>query len=492
MKKWLFTLIISITLTALCAFAGQYFLPEYLPDIYNSVPDWMKYFIIIEILFTALVISYSYNALYPQLHKAEKVFAPAQPDKEKCYSTIQKIIYDKRKVIADYFDINIQNGVNISGKQASEFINEDEILQSFTHISVLKAWPAIITSAGLCCTFIAILLGLGSVQVADDGNIQGITGLINNLSGKFSTSIVALILAIIVEIFSSSLFAKIHKAFLKIEQTIDFCYRVTSFTEKGVMTELTKNIAAEFLKTFNNFQATISGEEFQHQMGENRNIISEVKEILTNIKSYAENIGNTAKKISAANTSLTQFTASMDKLSNISNILTNISEELKEDNKILSDNYHHITQQLPEMVQKFAEVCNNMRGHLAENYHGSLETAMQEVLNSHIELLKNNFSPEQVKTNTDFSRQPDTATPPSAPVNYTASLPPQIPAGNIAPNSQSQTVAAQDNTANVFTAQYTQEQNIMQDNTLNTKDAKQQEQKEGGLLKTFFGKLIGK
>lgn len=484
MKKWLFTLIISIVFTLLCAFVGQHFLSVYMPDIYSSVPDWMKYFIIVEIFFTLAVICYAYNALYPQLHKAEKIFAKQQPDKEKCYTTIKSVMYDGRKIISDYFDINIQNGTNISGKQASEFINENQILQSFTHISILKAWPAIVTSAGLCCTFIAILLGLGSVHVADDGNIQGITGLINNLSGKFSTSIVALLLAILVDIASSYLFAKIHKAFLKIEQTIDFCYKVTSFTEKGVMTELTKNIAAEFMKTFNQFQATISGEEFQQQMGENRNIITEVREILTNIKSYAENIGNTAKQISAANNSLSVFSTNMDKLASISQALANISDEIKQDNKTLADNYNHITTQLPQMVEKFAEVCKNMRGHLTDNYNSSLEAALQNVLNTHIEMLKNNFLPNANMTGT---------TP--APANQSFTPVYNMPANA---NTQEKQPIAQpaydltDSLPPVSKDMQDTPQQVQDNSAAHTEPAAQQQEQKEGLFKTIFGKLIGK
>ena len=81
----------------------------------------------------------------------------------------------------------------------------------------------------------------------------------------------------------------------------------------------------------------------------------------------------------------------MDKLANISDSLNKISAALTSDNKTLSENYNMVAQQLPEMVNKFAEVCHNMRGHLSENYRGSLEAAMQDVLNAHIEQLKHNF-----------------------------------------------------------------------------------------------------
>ena len=391
MKKWLFTILFSTVITLLCVFIGTHFLPIYIPDIYNTVPEWMKYFIVLEIFFTFAVIFYAQNALYPQLRKAEKTFTKGDIAPEQCEETVRDIQYDKRAFIADYFDVNIQENRNISGIQASNFINEEDILKSFTHISMLNSLPMVVTSAGLCCTFIAILLGLGSVHIATDGNIQGITGLINNLSGKFSTSIAAMILAIIANIYSSYLFSAIHKAFLKIEQTIDSCFQVKNLAESGMLQNLTQGIASQFMKGFNEFQMAVSGEEFQRRMAENRNLISEVNALINNVGGYAQNLAGITQHIAAANNSLAVFNGNMDKLANISDSLNKISTALTLDNKTLSENYNMVAQQLPEMANKFAEVCHNMRGHLSENYRGSLEAAMQDVLNAHIEQLKHNF-----------------------------------------------------------------------------------------------------
>lgn len=67
--------------------------------------------------------------------------------------------------------------------------------------------PGILTGVGLLMTFIAILDGLSHVTVSDNMDVEGIAGLINGLSGKFVSSIVAVFCAVsfvFVERFSYS------------------------------------------------------------------------------------------------------------------------------------------------------------------------------------------------------------------------------------------------------------------------------------------------
>jgi hypothetical protein len=56
--------------------------------------------------------------------------------------------------------------------------------------------PGILTGLGLLMTFIAILDGLSHVSVGANMDVQGIGGLINGLSGKFVSSIVAVTCAV--------------------------------------------------------------------------------------------------------------------------------------------------------------------------------------------------------------------------------------------------------------------------------------------------------
>lgn len=66
--------------------------------------------------------------------------------------------------------------------------------------SLAEALPGWLTAIGLLTTFIAILLGLQGVKVLTNLEVRGIGGLVNGLSGKFFSSIIALSCAISITI----------------------------------------------------------------------------------------------------------------------------------------------------------------------------------------------------------------------------------------------------------------------------------------------------
>jgi hypothetical protein len=81
-----------------------------------------------------------------------------------------------------------------------EILDEDNLVGSIYHSSFYQAIPGILTALGLLATFIAILQGLSGVTYNPLDSVHpvsGIDALINGLSGKFLTSIVALIVSII-------------------------------------------------------------------------------------------------------------------------------------------------------------------------------------------------------------------------------------------------------------------------------------------------------
>jgi len=80
-----------------------------------------------------------------------------------------------------------------------EILNEERLVWALYNGSYYQAVPAILTALGLLATFIAILQGLAGVRYnpLDTAHpISGIDSLINGLSGKFVTSIVALMLSV--------------------------------------------------------------------------------------------------------------------------------------------------------------------------------------------------------------------------------------------------------------------------------------------------------
>lgn len=93
-------------------------------------------------------------------------------------------------------------------KVDGRFHNSIQAEDFFTHSSVIRtgptmigAWhssiPGILTGLGLLGTFVALLLGLAQLHVSDTQQVQGIEEFINALSGKFTSSIAGLVMAIL-------------------------------------------------------------------------------------------------------------------------------------------------------------------------------------------------------------------------------------------------------------------------------------------------------
>jgi hypothetical protein len=70
------------------------------------------------------------------------------------------------------------------------------LIEENVHSALFNAIPGVLTGLGLLMTFVAILDGLSHVTVAANMDVKGIGGLINGLSGKFASSIVAVTCAV--------------------------------------------------------------------------------------------------------------------------------------------------------------------------------------------------------------------------------------------------------------------------------------------------------
>jgi hypothetical protein len=74
------------------------------------------------------------------------------------------------------------------------------VVDSFYHSAFHQSVPGILTSLGLLATFVAILLALAGVTYNANDPVHAVSGidqLINGLSGKFLSSIVALLLSVV-------------------------------------------------------------------------------------------------------------------------------------------------------------------------------------------------------------------------------------------------------------------------------------------------------
>lgn len=87
---------------------------------------------------------------------------------------------------------------------ARELVSQDELVDRYYTGSRWQVVPSLLTSLGLLGTFVALLFGLSSLSVdAATSVVTGVGELIVNLSGKFVTSVAALLLSVVLMFFDS-------------------------------------------------------------------------------------------------------------------------------------------------------------------------------------------------------------------------------------------------------------------------------------------------
>lgn len=101
-----------------------------------------------------------------------------------------------------------------------KLIQEKNGLSRWTGEGLAEQLPSWLTAIGLLTTFLAILLGLQNVRVLSNLEVQGIGGLVNGLSGKFFSSIVALGCAITVTIFHYVHSERVNAAWTQMIQSL--------------------------------------------------------------------------------------------------------------------------------------------------------------------------------------------------------------------------------------------------------------------------------
>ena len=77
----------------------------------------------------------------------------------------------------------------------SEVFNLRSLAYGRINLDLYRVVPGILTGLGLLLTFLAILIGLSGVKVLKDQSVSGIDLLVSGLSGKFFSSVIALLLS---------------------------------------------------------------------------------------------------------------------------------------------------------------------------------------------------------------------------------------------------------------------------------------------------------
>jgi ABC-type transporter Mla subunit MlaD len=144
----------------------------------------------------------------------------------------------------------------------------EEMLVGRINRSFYSAFPGIVTGLGLLFTFVAILIALlGVWQDPSSQVIQGVPNLIHGLSGKFVSSIVALLLATVFIFCEKSLFHGLDRTRVALGRALELVF--PRLTPVQILAELQRDIGEQTLG-FRHFNSDLSGklrQSFSESMG---------------------------------------------------------------------------------------------------------------------------------------------------------------------------------------------------------------------------------
>jgi len=118
-------------------------------------------------------------------------------------------------------------------------LSKNALIDENVNGALFAAIPGVLTGVGLLMTFVAILDGLSHVSVGANMDVQGIGGLINGLSGKFVSSIVAVTCAVAFVFVERIAYARPQDAYRKLIASLSprFKRRTTEHLLQSIETQ---------------------------------------------------------------------------------------------------------------------------------------------------------------------------------------------------------------------------------------------------------------
>ena len=143
-----------------------------------------------------------------------------------------------------------------TSESAATVFNEASVLDSRLNRNFFTAFPGMVTGIGLLCTFVAILIALLGVRL--DANTHQFTGLdkmISGLSGKFLSSIAALLAATIFLFCEKLFFHSLTRSFHDLVTALDAL--VPRLTPARLLTNVERHME-ELSAAFRHFNSDLS------------------------------------------------------------------------------------------------------------------------------------------------------------------------------------------------------------------------------------------
>ena len=129
------------------------------------------------------------------------------------------------------------------------------MLEARLNRNFFTALPGMVTGFGLLCTFVAILIALLDVQLGANNQFTGLDKLVGGLSGKFLSSIAALLAATIFLCGEKWLFHSLTKSLHNLISALDAL--VPRLTPAHLLTNVERHME-ELSAAFRHFNSDLS------------------------------------------------------------------------------------------------------------------------------------------------------------------------------------------------------------------------------------------
>ncbi|MDA8090623.1 MAG: hypothetical protein M0Z61_10465 [Nitrospiraceae bacterium] len=261
--------------------------------------------------------------------------------------------------------------------------NEDSLVDCHLNTNFYTSIPGIVTGTGLFFTFLAILVALLDVKKVGP-EIKGIELLIQGLSGKFLSSVAALLAATVFIVYEKRVFHKLNAGTKKLAAAIDNNIPYLSLTQ--VLLDINNDIA-EQTKAFRLFNTDLSltlKSSFSESLG-------------PTLEHMIETIDSMKKTIDELNVLMRQAEENKQDsiVSQIQSLVSGLKESIESSLQRMGDSFS--TSLSGSAMSQFDKVANSLGGtsELLQNMNGQF-LATQQALNDLIGLAKNSTT-EQIE-----------------------------------------------------------------------------------------------
>jgi hypothetical protein len=175
----------------------------------------------------------------------------------RCWAQLQKKVIRRSGTSGDEYWLSAP---------ASEILESSSVTDAYINREWYEAIPGILTGTGLLVTFVAILVALLHVRLVGN-KIEGMALLIEGLSGKFISSIAALLAATLFVIFEKRQLHKLDRSVADLSDAVDAV--IPALTTMHVLVELQKDMGEQSV-AFRSFNADLAGrlkQSFSESMG---------------------------------------------------------------------------------------------------------------------------------------------------------------------------------------------------------------------------------